>query len=42
MSTIASITATLKSQIEELDHRIGRLDELLEGILGTGNNNDGN
>lgn len=42
MSTIASITATLKSQIEELDHRIGQLDELLEGILGTGNNNDGN
>ena len=42
MSTIASITATLKSQIEELDHRIGQLDDLLEGILGTGNNNDGN
>ena len=42
INTIASITATLKSQIEELDHRIGQLDELLEGILGTGNNNDGN
>lgn len=39
MSTIASITATLKSQIEELDHRIGQLDEILSAILGKGNNN---
>lgn len=39
MSTIASITATLKSQIEELDNRIGQLDEILSAILGKGNNN---
>ena len=39
MSTIVSITTTLKSQIEELDYRIGQLDEILSAILGKGNNN---
>ena len=39
INTIASITATLKSQIEELDNRIGQLDEILSAILGKGNNN---
>lgn len=42
MSTIVSITTTLQSQIEDLNNKIGQLDELLSGILGTGNNNDGN
>ena len=41
MSTIASITENLQSQIEDLNNKIGQLDELLSGILGTGNDNDG-